>query len=206
MVAEPIKVPMKAPNSPRRDELLAGVQRYLLEHGLSDLSLRPLAAALGTNSRMLIYYFGTKERLIAEALDSTREQEMALYGLPAGTEAIDDALRWIWTQVVAPRNERGLRLYFEVYALALQKPELYGDFARSSLTSWITFAEGWLRRAGVRDRDCATWATIVVDLVRGVTLDLLATGDRTRADAAVDELAHLLASTQRRRRVGRRKA
>ena len=41
---------------------------YVLEHGLIGLSLRPLAAALGTSDRMLIYRFGNKDSLVAEVL------------------------------------------------------------------------------------------------------------------------------------------
>jgi AcrR family transcriptional regulator len=50
---------------------------YILKHGLTDLTLRPLAAALCTSPRMLLYFFGSKERLMAEALSqaSTRQQE-----------------------------------------------------------------------------------------------------------------------------------
>jgi AcrR family transcriptional regulator len=42
--------------------------RYLLR-GVSDLSLRPAAAALGTTARMLIYYFGSRERLLFAAME-----------------------------------------------------------------------------------------------------------------------------------------
>ena len=52
----------------RRAELLDGVANYILSNGLADLSLRPLATAIGTSPRMLLYFFGSKERLIAEAL------------------------------------------------------------------------------------------------------------------------------------------
>ena len=41
---------------------------YVLEHGLEGLSLRPLAAALGTSPRMLLYDFESKERLVDEVL------------------------------------------------------------------------------------------------------------------------------------------
>ena len=48
---------------------------YVLEHGLIGLSLRPLAAALGTSDRMLIYRFGNKDSLVAEVLDVHRQGE-----------------------------------------------------------------------------------------------------------------------------------
>jgi AcrR family transcriptional regulator len=52
----------------RRAELLDEVANYILSNGLADLSLRPLAAAINTSPRMLLYFFGTKEKLIADAL------------------------------------------------------------------------------------------------------------------------------------------
>src|SRR5690349_315476 len=48
----------------RRAELTDGALRYVLEQGLVGLSLRPLAAALGTSDRMLIYHFGSKDALV----------------------------------------------------------------------------------------------------------------------------------------------
>ena len=37
------------PPSARRTELLEPAYRYVLEHGLGELSLRPLAAAIGSS-------------------------------------------------------------------------------------------------------------------------------------------------------------
>ena len=52
----------------RRDELAEGATDYVLEHGLIGLSLRPLAAALGTSDRMLLYHFSDKDDLVATVL------------------------------------------------------------------------------------------------------------------------------------------
>src|SRR5207248_9104803 len=51
----------------RKAELLESVAEYLLEHGLAELSLRPLAHAVGTSPRILLYHFGSKEELVASA-------------------------------------------------------------------------------------------------------------------------------------------
>ena len=51
-----------AERGPRRAELLAGATAGAFEHGLAGLSLRPLAKALGTSDRMLVYYFGWARR------------------------------------------------------------------------------------------------------------------------------------------------
>ena len=61
----------------RRDELAEGACDYVLERGLIGLSLRPLAAALGTSDRMLLYHFGTREALIAEVLRRSSDRSVA---------------------------------------------------------------------------------------------------------------------------------
>jgi AcrR family transcriptional regulator len=53
---------------PRKHELVQAAVRYLADRGIADLSLRSLAAATGTSARLLIYHFGSKERLLAEVL------------------------------------------------------------------------------------------------------------------------------------------
>ena len=52
----------------RRDGLAEAATDYVLDHGLIGLSLRPLAAALGTSDRMLLYHFGSKDDLVATVL------------------------------------------------------------------------------------------------------------------------------------------
>lgn len=52
-----------------RETLLPLLAAHVLAHGLADASLRPLARAAGTSDRMLIYHFGSKDRLVADLLD-----------------------------------------------------------------------------------------------------------------------------------------
>ena len=56
----------------RREALLAATAAYLEQHGLAGLSLRPLGAALGVSPRTLLYHFGSKEQLLAEALNTSQ--------------------------------------------------------------------------------------------------------------------------------------
>ena len=53
---------------------------YVMTHGIGDLALRPLAKALKTNARMLIYHFGSREGLMREILAGLRELESARVG------------------------------------------------------------------------------------------------------------------------------
>src|SRR5689334_23332929 len=83
--------------SPRREELLEAAYRYALEHGLADLSLRPLAAAIGSSPRVLLYLFGSKDGLIRELLARARADEVALLrSAPPGDLAATTRLIWDW--------------------------------------------------------------------------------------------------------------
>ncbi len=65
---EVAEAPLDSPGSPRRVELLACTLEYATRTNLSELSLRPLAAAIGSSPRVLIYLFGSKEGLLREVL------------------------------------------------------------------------------------------------------------------------------------------
>jgi AcrR family transcriptional regulator len=152
-------------NPSRRAETLERAAEYVLENGLAGLSLRPLAAALGTSPRMLLYDFGSKERLVAETLAQIRRHEERL--LDTEVHTLEEVWRWI----SAPEREPFLRVFFEVYVDAMKRGE-----ASPFVEDWLAFLS--------RRVDEAT-ATLLIAVVRGLLLDRLATGDEGRTDAAL---------------------
>src|SRR5213078_1955903 len=100
-------------NPNRRAETLARAAEYVLEHGLAGLSLRPLAAELGTSPRMLLYDFGSKEELVRDVLAEIRHREAELLDADVRT------LAEVWHWIAAPAREPFLRLFFEVYVEAI---------------------------------------------------------------------------------------
>lgn len=168
----------------RRQELLDDAVDYVVEHGLSDLSLRPLAAALGTSAPVLLHHFDSKEQLLVSVLGGVRDRlrgvaaEAAAAGSPTQLEAV-----WAW--VSAPDREAFFRLFFEGYAVALRRPDLYAGFLDSVVSDWLDQLT-----PAMSDAD----ATLTIAAIRGLLLDLLATGDRRRVDAAAARLSALLAA------------
>ena len=72
----------------RREELLDQVTDHVLEHGLIGLTLRPVAAAIGTSDRMLIYHFGSRDALVSAVVARTNERAIAaVEALPAAPHA-----------------------------------------------------------------------------------------------------------------------
>jgi AcrR family transcriptional regulator len=171
--------------SAREVELLEKSYAYVLAHGLSDLSLRPLATAVGSSPRVLLFLFGSKEELIRRLLARAREDELAMISAEAGLD-LGAAARVVWSWLSDPGHAPLLRLWVEAYGRSLTDPDgPWGSFARQTVDDWLAVlaaAQPGAVRRTARGRDQRTQ---VLALLRGALLDLLATGDRRRVDAAV---------------------
>lgn len=66
------------PAPDRRAALLEGLADHVLAHGLASASLRPLAEAMGTSDRMLLYYFKDKADLVGAILETIAGRMTAL--------------------------------------------------------------------------------------------------------------------------------
>ena len=65
--------------SQARERLLTAAVRHALDAGIADLSLRQLAAAIGTSHRMLIYHFGSKAGLIVAVIQTVEDAQRAAF-------------------------------------------------------------------------------------------------------------------------------
>ncbi len=185
----------RPPDPAIRKRLLDLAIDYVLTHGMADLSLRPLAKALKTNARMLVYHFGSREGLMRQILEGLREREDARIQAwfkknRGGT--LPEFLRWYWQRMSAPQARPALRLIFELYALALRDPEGYAGVLNDPLAYWRKLAG---RADGpsnaIRQRKEAE-ATLLLAATRGLLFDLCATEDRRRVSRAMKLLAALL--------------
>jgi AcrR family transcriptional regulator len=181
----------RPPDPERRTRTLARATDYVLGHGLAGLSLRPLAAALGTSPRMLLYDFGTKERLIAEILAEARRREAALLVGYRGMTPLDGAetLRFVWEWISADERRPFVRLFFEVYVDAVTHPERYPGGAAPMVGDWL----GVVRETWAREGGDPAGATLFIAVVRGLLLDRLGAADPERTDEALERFVALLA-------------
>jgi AcrR family transcriptional regulator len=164
---------------------------YVMTHGIGDLSLRPLAKALKTNARMLIYHFGSREELMREILAGLRERESGRIErwMKSGRKprTMPEFLRWYWRRISAPQARSAVRLVFELYALALRNPRAYPGVLEEPVAFWPKL----VRAMGVESEVDEVEATLLLAASRGLLLDLCATSDRRRTGAAMDLLARL---------------
>lgn len=174
--------------SRRREELLELAYRYVLEHGLTDLSLRPLATAIGSSPRVLLFLFGTKDKLVRTLLARARQDERALLEdvRSTGATGLRDAATQIWRWLAAPEHRGLLVLWTESYARSLVAPaDTWAGFAAATVDDWLDLLAD-VQAADVRDTAAGqAQRTLLLATLRGALLDLLATGDRERTTAAV---------------------
>ena len=174
--------------SPRQDELLERAYRYALEHGLADLSLRPLAAAIGTSPRVLLYLFGSKDGLVRALLARARADELSCLDAERASEqdGVADVVATTWRWLAAEPVRPLLTLWTEAYARSLVEPDgPWSGFASQSVSDWLTVIANTQPASGADDPELAAERTLALAVLRGCLLDLLATGDTDRVTAAV---------------------
>jgi AcrR family transcriptional regulator len=155
----------------RRDELADAATDYALEHGLIGLSLRPLARALGTSDRMLLYHFEDKDDLVATILRTTSERSVrSLRDLPL-SPGLRHAVLDLWRAVTTGPQQRCQRLYVEAAALGLFGREPYATAVKETNASWVSAVAAHFRRVGL-SATAARQVTLLVDATfMGLQLD-----------------------------------
>ena len=176
--------------APPRERLLAAAMEHVAEHGVGDLSLRALATALGTSHRMLIYHFGSREGLLVEVIRTVEaQQRTALAQMLAGPEASwADTMRRMWQRVADPALWPNERLFFELYAQALQGSPSALPLLDGIVDAWVEPLTELAVAHGRPEPQARAEARLGVAATRGLLLDLLATGDRAAVDAAMERL------------------
>ncbi|AKS35017.1 TetR/AcrR family transcriptional regulator [Mycolicibacterium goodii] len=181
----------EATPSARQIELLEAAYRYVLTHGLAEMSLRPLAAAVGSSPRVLLYLFGSKDGLVRALVARARADELAVLerlhqAASAEPIGLAVAVTEIWEWLAAEQHRPLLNLWVEAYGRSLIEPDgAWAGFARATVDDWMDLLAR-CQPAEQRDtEDGALRRTLALAVLRGALLDLLATGDTERLTSAV---------------------
>ena len=181
----------RRPQPDIRERLLDACTDHALAHGLPD-RLGPLAEATGTSSRMLLYHFGTRDALLQEVLGRARRRQTELFHdlLQArDDEPYTATLARAWTVITGPDGQPYLRMFARWRSDATRHslPD-----ARRATTDWLgPLAEG-LTSLGRPEL-----ATLVLAVLRGLLMDLDATGDADRTTAAFQQFLGTLPAVER---------
>lgn len=186
---------MSRPQNPQRyHELEQALVDYLLEHGITNLTFRHLAEALGISTYTLVYHFQNIEGVRMAALVAAEERQRQMVSewmqANASLSAADLLIRyWQWT--IRPEQDAYNRLFYEMYGVACSHPEEYRLFLKKGgARPWLDFLT-----TVVEPSDRETIASIILHTISGATLDLLTTGDLERVTRSVVKVADWLKKT-----------
>ena len=182
--------------SQARERLLAAAVDQAMRGGIADLSLRELAAAIGTSHRMLLYHFGSREGLLVAVSIAVEEAQRA--AAPAWGITPADARRG-WQHFSDPELWPQERLFFELYTHALLGRPGTEGFLKTAVEPWITYIAARLAEAGADEATARADARLAVAITRGLLLDLLATGDREGVTEAFERYLQYAEAYQRYR-------
>ena len=167
--------------SPAKEKLLTKAVDHALASGIADLSLREIAAAVGSSHRMLIYHFGSREGLLVEVAQAVEDAERARLAGSLGGDP-----REFWRALRDERLWPQERLFFELYSSALLRRPGTDSFLEGIVDSWVAPVAEVLVGLGRDERTARAEARLGLAVVRGLLLDLLATGDVGAVDDAYD--------------------
>ncbi|MFC7382404.1 TetR/AcrR family transcriptional regulator [Sphaerisporangium rhizosphaerae] len=181
----------RRPQREIRERLLAACTEHVLAHGLAS-GLPAMAATAATSPRMLVYHFGTRERLLREVLEEARRRQLQLFhrALSPQDEPYEQTLARAWVRFTGPEGAPFLRLFGTVH----DDPGLWPEFRQAATTDWLPVLEQGLRAR--HGDDAPALATTALAVIRGLLLDRDATGDIIRTDTAFTTFLRLLTPTR----------
>ena len=168
----------------RKEQWLDGMAQHVLVHGLNNASLRPLAQAVGTSDRMLIYHFGSKEGLIDALLRHLAGGFVAGLeaALPPGRAA---SLPACLAEVVAllrnPAMVGYARIWMDILSAAAGGDAAHRQAGQDIMAGFALWLEGRLPEG---TPDSATTAATLLTLLDGVVV-MDSVGQQGMADAAI---------------------
>ncbi|GAA2149176.1 TetR/AcrR family transcriptional regulator [Nocardioides koreensis] len=180
-VKEPVKGTGAAVADARRDQMLAAAARLIAERGFSDTRIADVASRVGASPALVIYYFGTKDSLLTEALRwSERSFYAAVEEMLHESASVDARIGTLvsWCLPETRRRSDDWGLWFDLWVQAFRHPEVKKD--RAELDQQWRDLVARVVRAGVEAGEVGEvdveeftimWAALLDGLVVQVALD-----------------------------------
>ena len=146
-MAEP--APATENNERRRIEMLRAAAELICERGFGDTRIADVAKRAGVSSALVIYYFGTRDRLLVDALRYSEESsyeatKKLLAEIPSVHERLSLLIKWTCVREADDEIPGAWGLWFDLWAQAFRHDEV---------------------KAGRAELD-ARWRSMIIDAVK----------------------------------------
>ncbi|MFC5176669.1 TetR/AcrR family transcriptional regulator [Nocardioides taihuensis] len=178
----------------RRQALADAATDYVLEHGLIGLSLRPLAAEIGTSDRMLLYHFDSKDDLIAAVISQSSDRSVDLLRARPVRRGVRATVLDVWQAMKSAPLDQCSRVYAEAAALGLLGREPYVTVVQEANERWTGALADHLVDAGAERRAARRAANLIDATFMGLLLDLPLAPDDPDGERVVRDVADAAAA------------
>jgi AcrR family transcriptional regulator len=186
----------RTPDPVLKRKLLDQVVRYLADHGLGHLSLRPMAQALGMSPHRLMHHFGPKDEMVATALaratDIQEEVQEEWFVLDPSMTQPQLLRRWWYWLAGDASNLALVRLGLEAATLDATVTSLPMEVRAEQIGVWRTEIESRFVAAGLPRKVAAVEASIAKATFTGLVVDLMGSGEADRLTEALESYLEVL--------------
>ena len=139
----------------RREDMIRAALDVIVERGYPDTRIADVAERAGTSPALVIYYFGTRDRLLVDALRYSEESgyeaaERMLAEVPSLRERLSLLIKWTCVPEADNEIPGAWGLWFDLWAQAFRHDEV---------------------KAGRVELD-ARWRTMIVDAIKSAEVEL----------------------------------
>jgi AcrR family transcriptional regulator len=187
-MAEP--APATEQNEARRIEMLRAAAELICERGFGDTRIADVAKRAGVSSALVIYYFGTRDRLLVDAL---RHSEDSFYEaaeqMLAEVSSLHERLSLLikWTCVPEGNDEipGAWGLWFDLWAQAFRHDEIKAGRVEQD-ARWRKMIVEALDSSELRSKDKRMFALEFAALLDGLSIQVALDDPEVDSDLAYD--------------------
>ena len=191
-MAEP--APATENNEGRRIEMLRAAAELICERGFGDTRIADVAKRAGVSSALVIYYFGTRDRLLVDALRYSEESfyeaaERMLAEVPSLRERLSLLIQWTCVLEGADEIPGAWGLWFDLWAQAFRHDEIKAGRAERD-SRWRKMIVDALDSSELSGKDKRMFALEFAALLDGLSIQVALDDPELDSDLAYDIAMH----------------
>jgi AcrR family transcriptional regulator len=187
-MAEP--APATEQNEARRIEMLRAAAELICERGFGDTRIADVAKRAGVSSALVIYYFGTRDRLLVDALRYSEESfyeaaEQMLAEVRSLRERLSLLIQWTCVPEGAGEIPGAWGLWFDLWAQAFRHDEIKAGRAELD-ARWRKMIVDALDSSDLSAKDKRMFALEFAALLDGLSIQVALEDPEVDSDLAYD--------------------
>jgi len=191
-MAEP--APATEQNEARRIEMLRAAAELICERGFGDTRIADVAKRAGVSSALVIYYFGTRDRLLVDALRYSEESfyeaaEQMLAEVASLRERLSLLIKWTCVPDGKDEIPGTWGLWFDLWAQALRHDEIKAGRAELD-ARWRKMIIDAIDSSELSGKDKRMFALEFAALLDGLSIQVALDDPELDSDLAYDIAMH----------------